>query len=946
MLIAFLVTFLVVVFFVWATFLNMQLVYAESRKINASAQIQEVLGNIYLNIRTEETAGSSFMLSPNDSSLVAYKLAVSHLLSNTASLTKISSYDTALMPKTAALKNLIIKKTSRLSASIDLYNKNGNPAAVYIKNDSTEKERTNSIRALLELLENKTRDRIIQSGSFQEKIAESTTHQFLVLAFIFLALLAIFFFIIDNSLKRRQQATAQLSYQASLIGSVSDAIISTDNKFIVNGWNKFAEEIYGYTAAEAIGGGIGQLIKLTLGHEDYDKQIKELHLKGNYQDEYEAVKKSGEAIFILASVTLLKNEKGQATGYLAVHRDITERKKLERELKKFNTELSQQVAEKTAAITNILERITDGFLALNSNFVFTFVNKKAGEILGYHPDKMTGKNIWSDFPATVSNVFNNACLLSFETQQYHFLENYYTPADIWIENYIYPSPDGLSVFFKDITFKKKAQLALKESEQHYKNLIDHMPAAVVAHNPDTSIALSNQAAAILLGLPAAQMPGKKAIDPAWHFVTADGTKMEVAQYPVMQVLATGKPIKNLTLGIDSPANKGRVWVFANAFPEFDTAMQLKQVVVTFVDITDHKKTEEELKQREEALNRAQHIAKTGSWELDLDTKELKWSKEQYRIFEMEKHNNPGTLYDSYRKKFRPGELQKLDTAIKRAVETGEGFTLDQHIICNDGSIKNIQAIGETVKDNFGKVTGLKGTGQDVTEIKKAEERLQKSYEEIRQLAAHLQNIREEERTNMAREIHDELGQQLTGLNMYISWLNKKIQPQEEEIKNKFTNTLELIEDTINSVREISTKLRPSMLDDLGLVAAMEWQSHEFEKRSGIKTEFINLTNNCQVPVSLSTGLFRIFQESLTNVARHAAANKIISSLEIKNNIIKLTIADNGKGFVMDEIGSKKTLGLFGMKQRTMVMGGSYEITTSPGNGTIVSITVPLLEENV
>jgi PAS domain S-box-containing protein len=231
---------------------------------------------------------------------------------------------------------------------------------------------------------------------------------------------------------------------------------------------------------------------------------------------------------------------------------------------------------------------------------------------------------------------------------------------------------------------------------------------------------------------------------------------------------------------------------------------------------------------------------------------------------------------------------------------------------------------------------------DIDEKVKAEERLQESYQQIRQLATHLQNIREDERTKISREIHDELGQQLTGLKMYVSWLNKKIIPHESEIKEKFQNTMDLIEDTIKSVRKISTELRPSMLDDLGLLAALEWQSNEFEKRYGIATTFIDLTGNKPIETKFTTSLFRIFQESLTNVARHADAKKVISSLIFDDKQLQLTITDNGKGFVVNDIGSKKTLGLFGMRERTMEMGGNYEIKSEPGIGTTVFITIPLL----
>jgi len=151
----------------------------------------------------------------------------------------------------------------------------------------------------------------------------------------------------------------------------------------------------------------------------------------------------------------------------------------------------------------------------------------------------------------------------------------------------------------------------------------------------------------------------------------------------------------------------------------------------------------------------------------------------------------------------------------------------------------------------------------------------------------------------------------------------------------------LIEETIKSVRKISMDLRPSILDDLGLLAAMEWQSTEFEKRSGITTEFNNLTHNKEVPPRLKTGLFRIFQESLTNIARHAEAKKIVSSLKFESNKLTLTITDDGKGFIYKNIDSKKTLGLLGMEERTKEMGGRYEIKSYPGVGTTVSVTVPV-----
>jgi len=230
---------------------------------------------------------------------------------------------------------------------------------------------------------------------------------------------------------------------------------------------------------------------------------------------------------------------------------------------------------------------------------------------------------------------------------------------------------------------------------------------------------------------------------------------------------------------------------------------------------------------------------------------------------------------------------------------------------------------------------------DITVKFEAEESLQKSNKALRDLASHIETIRENERSHMAREIHDELGQQLTGLKMDISWLNRKINSKDETVKEKIKDTISLIDKTVITVRRIATELRPSILDDLGLIAAMEWQSEEFEKRSEIKSIFSSNVSQLKINTDVATAVFRIFQESLTNVLRHSQATEVISFFRLENNIITLFIEDNGIGFKENEIKNKKTLGLLGMKERIQLINGKYEINGNSGKGTSVIITVPL-----
>ena len=939
----FMIAFAVIGFFVVGTYKNVQQIKLQNRQTNHSLSFLLVTEKLLDDLQELSTAQRGYVFTSRESHAAPHAKAIATLQEDIDSLAAMIRQSPQRTAKITTIINLVKERIEDSRHTLAIFDSAGVYAVVDEIKTGVSKRISDSLRLTIKALEIEDHQIINDTNKYLETTAQKTSYRFFALSFIFFGILIGFLLLIYLDFKKKEKIAAQLQYQASLIDAIPDAIFTTDKDFIVKSWNRYAAELYGIPENEAIGHSLGSIFTI---QNDVDKSKENLALlnkNGSHKDEYKISKRNKEIIFVLASVSTILDSNGDITGYVAIHRDITERKKLEDRQKEFSLELSKEVTLKTAETTNILERITDGFLALDSNFTFKFVNKKAGEILGHIPEQMIGKNIFTDFPGKDSRTFNEACAACFKTQQYTFFENFYSPLSTWLENDIYPSPDGLSIFFKDVTFKKNVETALKESEERYRHLIEYIHAGVVVHRPDSSILLYNQEASRLLGLAEKEVEDlqqSNVSEPEWHFVSAEGKRLAVAEYPVMQVIKTGKPLSNFIAGIENPDNHSRFWVLVNAFPEFDELMQLKQVVVTFVDITDGKKAEEELKRSEDNLNMAQKIAKTGSWEFNLLTNELKWSKELYRIFELE-GVAPDKLYEAYRKKFHPEDIGKLDAMMQHAMENKKGYTYQHRIITGNQQVKHILGIGEVMLNENGELTGLKGTGQDITDIIKAEEKLQGSYKQIKQLVTHLQDIREQERTIMAREIHDELGQQLTGLKMYISWLNKKIISQEPEIKDKFNAAIELIEDTIKSVRKISMDLRPSMLDDLGLLAALDWQSNEFEKRSGISTEFINQTENREIPARLKTGLFRIYQESLTNVARHADAKKIVSSLKFENNNVVLTITDNGKGFAFKNIESKKTLGLFGMKERTLEMGGKYEIKSELGKGTTVSVIVPL-----
>jgi PAS domain S-box-containing protein len=231
--------------------------------------------------------------------------------------------------------------------------------------------------------------------------------------------------------------------------------------------------------------------------------------------------------------------------------------------------------------------------------------------------------------------------------------------------------------------------------------------------------------------------------------------------------------------------------------------------------------------------------------------------------------------------------------------------------------------------------------RDVSQREEAERKIKDTGERLRNLALHLQNIREEERTLIAREIHDELGQMLTFLKIQIALVGKKLNDDQQILKDKIDSSLKLIDDSIDSIQKIAEKLRPNVLDELGIGPAIDWQAKDFSERTGIECICDLPKEEPFLDKEKSTALFRIFQETLTNVARHANADKVFISLKkFKENLI-LEIKDNGKGITVNQINDPRSLGILGMKERALLFGGTVIIKSSMNSGTTVRVELPL-----
>jgi len=233
------------------------------------------------------------------------------------------------------------------------------------------------------------------------------------------------------------------------------------------------------------------------------------------------------------------------------------------------------------------------------------------------------------------------------------------------------------------------------------------------------------------------------------------------------------------------------------------------------------------------------------------------------------------------------------------------------------------------------------TYEDITDRKRAETEIERSREQLRNLSAHLQSVREKERTRIARELHDELGQLLTALNTGLVLLNRKIPETEKALRDQTGSMIELVDMTMQTLKRIYMALRPGMLDHLGLAVAIGWQAGEFEKRTGIRCKVTVDPEDLSLDPDLSTAIFRIFQETLTNIARHAGAARVHVSLKATAEKVLLTVRDNGRGITQEQLAKPNSFGLLGMRERTHYWGGDVRISGKPGKGTLVKVYIPL-----
>jgi len=499
--------------------------------------------------------------------------------------------------------------------------------------------------------------------------------------------------------------------------------------------------------------------------------------------------------------------------------------------------------------------------------------------------------------------------------------------------YMVEGQTGSLSFIRDVTSEKLALEALRTSEEKWRSLFENTPSFVTTINKELKITSANRAP---LPLRTEEILGHSILE-----YTDFKMKDEICEIYEF-VFKTGEPSVYHTTGY---GEYGREAYFrVQVIPQLREG-EIHQLTLISSDITETKRASDALLESQLRLNSIVDTALDAIITVDSSLKIVLFNKAAEIVFKCFSTDAIGTHIN----RFIPDI----------SIPTGDHYTYDDDKVTDEAfyNSKGISNKGLRTNGNEFPIEASVSRSKvenktlytiilrDISERIRAENELKDSYQKVRDLAAHLQSAREDERINIAREIHDQLGQELSALKMDISFLNRKIEktkvdPDWNTIQDTLKSMTNIADQTIKSVRKISSQLRPDVLDKLGLKDAIEWLSDDFSKRTGIAccvkvSEFGN-----ELSKNIQTVIYRICQESLTNIMRHANASKVSLNMYKNNENIQLEIDDNGKGITNEEINNGRSLGLVGMKERAYFVGGLFEIEGKKDKGTMVKVIIP------
>jgi len=911
------------------SYMNVRKADMEIIKLKNAMYNLSLIQNISNDIKDIESGERGFIISGNEDFLKSYDEALNRIKKDTLEFNTLFFNDSMLI-RSKDLIQLIRAKINYAEKTIQFRRQYGDDSTDALIAQKEGLMLMNHINEHLLHFTNQQLKIINDVNIVNEKLNNTRSKNYLLLFMLLSFASVVTYYVFNKGFKEQIKNENTLKFNTALIGNLYDPVITTDINYLITSWNKNAEKLFGFTEQEVLGKRLKTVLRSKSENHSIDELRNIIATRSRWNGDIIYLSKDDKTIYANVSTSIIYDEKNEQSGTVSIIRDITDKKITEQKLQELSQNQETEIAKKVAELNTVFERTTDAFVSFDNELNYIFVNEKAAALHGSTVATMTGKNILYYTPQKSSPEFYEALLTVLKERKEIHNELKYALTGQWFENWIYPDENGISVFYREITSRKNAEESMMTTNQKLEALNNRFELILKGTNDviwdwdlKTNEIWGNDKYLELLK----NKPSEKTnFD---YFIERMHPEDATSGIELLNAAISNR--KTTMTNEYRYLNHNDKWItlFNRQTFLYDESGIAVRILGTLQDITEQKKIQEQIIHEKELSDVLINSLPGVFYMFNKEGKYIRWNKNLLDITgltdeQMLSTANPVNFVpEDQRELF----ANKIANVFKTGIDNVEG-----DLIGKDNSRIPYYFTGVYIKYNGEDC--MMGVGIDISE-KVA------TQKELRELATHLQKIREEERSRIAREIHDELGQQLTGLKMQVSWLNKKIKPDNEEVGDKMKDSLFLIDETVKTVRRIATQLRPSILDDLGLIAAMEWQSDEFQKRFHIHSQIENTIGNLDVSPEKSTAIFRIFQESLTNVLRHSKATSVTTELTLESNMLVMKIKDNGIGIDEKEVHMKKSLGILGMKERTIMLGGSYQIIGKENEGVTVLVKLPL-----